>query len=291
MSNLEVGGKTLGKIHEAGNAKKFFCYFTGFLEGIVSSGGIEVGELEPLIRQCKEFVRNVSDCDANEILEDFDADLLEHEFLKDAVYYRALNIDANCEKSSVNRFLGFCAGIACDDLIKIEEAEALVKYAQQNSCILQDVYARSVVRTYIEALDDGIVDAQESADICREITRLVGDAYCDTGISSLGGTPVLDTLALGDDDGILQDAIMVLTGNFSISPRKLIEEELSARGAIIKKSVGKRTNFVVIASEASRDWVYTHKGTKIVKALQLRERENKPEFIAEHDLLRLLGIK
>lgn len=290
MSELEVGGHVLGKIHRANNDKKYFCYFTGFLEGIVASGAIETGEIEPLIAQCEDFVRNVNDCDANEIIEDFNADLLEHVSLTDAIEYRNREIDEQCKKSAVNRFLGFCAGISCDNIISELEAKALIVRGVSRPEILADPVARNLVYLCEEALDDGIIEPQESSEICEAITRLVGDAYCDTGISELGNMPVVEIHRLNGDLAYFDGATVVLTGAFSVRPRRKIEEKLVELGCQISKSVSKKTNIVVIASEASRDWVHTHKGTKMIKALSLREEYGSPQFVQEADLLTALDL-
>ena len=280
----------LAQIHKVANTTKRFCYFTGFIEGIVASGFIEADEVEPLVAQCMEFLRQTVDDDAKEILEDYSADLLEFETLEDFVEIRLNNIDAECEKSTINRFFGFCAGIACDDKITLNEAAYLIEKFGQNSAILADPPSRSLVSVCLDAVDDGVISTSESVEICKAITRIVGDAYCDTGVSSLGNVPVFDAYKI-DVDFDFSEKQIVLTGDFSIKPRRILEDELSARGAIIKKSVSRKTDFVLVASEASRDWVYTHKGTKLNKALALRETEDVPDFLSEANLLSVLGLR
>jgi hypothetical protein len=287
---FEVGGKELSRIHRVANDKKFFCYFTGFLEGIAASGYLEDGEIEPLITQCEEFVRNVSDGDANDIIQDFDADLLEHESVVTAVEVRLGDIDPECNKSATNRFLGFSAGIACDGKITEREAARLVQVAQETPIVLEDPIARNVVNLCIEALDDGIVDPQEAREICDGISRLVGDAYCDTGLSSLGSVPVFQSVELPVGESLLEGCTVVLTGAFSVSPRRILEEQLQAHGAAVGRSVTRKTDYLIVATEASRDWVHTHKGTKIIKALELRDKIGSPSFVSETVLLRHLGM-
>lgn len=291
MVSLEPGGSDLAAIHKLSNDKKYYCYFTGFLEGVAASGNIEVGELEPLLTQCVEFVENLDEADAREILEDFRADLLDFDSILDIAEYRAREIDRSCPKSSTNRFLGFVAAIACDDIITEKEAVAVVGLAEENGAILEDPFARNVVNLCKEALDDGIVEPSESAEICAGISRLVGDAYCDTGISSLGGTPDFTTASIGGDPAALEGKRFVLTGSFSISPRRIIEERLREYGAETTKSVSKKVDYIVIAEDASRDWVHTHKGTKIIKAMNLRDSHGRPDFVSERELLALVGLK
>ncbi|MFZ7091964.1 BRCT domain-containing protein [Primorskyibacter sp. 2E233] len=291
MDKFETGSRTLARIHKAANDKKYFCYFTGFLEGIVASGRIEAEEIPPLISQCEDFIANIGDADASEIIEDFDVDLLEFESLENAIEYRGREIDTVCPKSSTNRFLGYCAGISCDGKITIDEARILKEKIDEAPVLLNDPICRSLKSICNDALEDGIIDPSESAEICNAITRLIGDAYNDTGISELGNVPVFEPHPIAADPTELEGANLVLTGSFSITPRRILEEHLEAHGSIIFRSVSRKTSFVVVASEASRDWVHTHKGTKIIRALKLQEETGKPRFISEADLLTLLGMR
>lgn len=286
MTDFEVGGATLGKIHGKKNDQKFFCYFTGFLEGIAASGNLEAGEVEPLIHQCCDFVSNIADGDANDIVEDFRADCLEFEQLTQTIEVRGELIDNACDRSATNRFMGFCAGIACDGVIKLEEAQKVVSFAKIWPSVFEDSFAKMILRECLDALEDGAISPEESTDICDAITQFIGDSYSDTGLSSLGGVAVFNPSKLPDD---LEGVVFVLTGAFSVSPRREIEARIADFGGQVASNVSKKVNFVVIATEASRDWVTTHKGHKIIKAQKLQEMHGFPEFIEERELLVRLG--
>ncbi|AVW90421.1 BRCT domain-containing protein [Celeribacter baekdonensis] len=287
MANFEVGGAALGRVHRKANDKKFFCYFTGFIQGIVASGGIEPEEVKPLLDQCFEFARNVGDEDAFEIIEDFNAELLEADSLFDAAEYRMRDIDPDCERSALNRFLGFCAGIACDDRITLAETEKVIAFAQEQPSVLEDVGARAVISCCVDAVEDGEISSEESTEICYSISRIVGDCYADTGMSALGSVPVFEEAKI---DEILEGTSFVLTGAFTVSPRRILEDAILERGGLVAKSPSGKTDYLVVASEASRDWVQTHKGTKIIKAIQLREKSGQPHFLSEMRLLKILDL-
>lgn len=290
MHDFEVGGALLGKVHRERNDKKYFCYFTGFVEGVCASKALEDLEIDPLISQCQDFLHNIGDADANDILEDFEAQLLDFAMLNDVVSVRSEAIDKSCTKSSINRFLGLCAGVACDGRITLDEAQALLNYIADHPEILADPFVRTLDAVCYDAVSDGIIDPTEEAEITGCITRLVGDAYCDTGLSELGAVPVFDVHDL--ENGLLDidGKAVVLTGNFAVRPRRELEAALTDHGAIIAKSVSRKTDFVLVAAESSRDWIHTHKGTKIVKALELREASSLPRFLGEAQIMGLLGI-
>ena len=289
MTEFEHGGAQLGRIHRRNNDKKFFCHFTGFLEGVAASGFLESGEVEPLIVECIEFVRRGSDGDASDIIEDFSSDLLEFDTIASAAEIRLSEIDGDCEKSSLNRFLGYCRGIACDGVITSDEAAGIVLYLDQNPSLLAIVGARQILVACVDALEDQILSPEESQEICDAIGHVVGDCYADTGLSQTSGVANFKEARLGDLDELADGAVLVLTGTFQTRPRKLLEEQLVALGAVISRSVTSKTDFLLIGGEASRDWIELNRGTKLRKAQALRLSGPKPEFLSESQIMRHLS--
>jgi hypothetical protein len=289
MTDFSHNSSALGRVHGERNDQKHFCYFTGFLEGITASGDLEVGEIAPLLQQCIDFVKLNSEPDAADIIEDFSAELLDYETVSQIEEVRSEHIDSTCEKSSTNRFLGYCAGIACDDLITLSEATRLLQIVDTSSHILADPFVRSLRFCLLDALEGGEIDPEESAEICLSISKLVGDCYADTGVSSYGVVPDFSELMVQVDWEDCGGLNFMLTGQFRITPRSELENELEAMGLVKAKSVSKKLDFIIVASEASRDWIHTHKGTKIVRALELREQTGRPFFVSENEMFK--GIR
>lgn len=287
---FSIGGHVLAKVHRKSNNIKLHCYLTGFLEGILASGAIEDGEVGALETQCADFVANLNDPDAAEILEDLSADLLEYAGLLDIVKYRSESIDLTCTKSELNRFFGYCAGVACDNIITEKEAMGLIEIISSSEVLSKNELACAVKFSCEDALLDGIVSGDQSDDICKCITMLVGDSYSDTGLSSLGGIPVFEetTNYLLPID--VNEKLFVLTGSFAIKPRKKMEVAIKNMGGKIAKNVTMKTDYLVIAMEASRDWKYTHKGLKISRALEIREENNHPSLVSESTVMKVLKL-
>lgn len=288
MSELEQGGRELGRIHAENNDKKLFCHFTGFLEGIAASGYIERGEVEPLIAECIEFVKRSADCDASDLVQDFEADLMEHETIVDAVSFRTAQIDNNCSKSALNRFLGFCRGIVCDGVITIEEAQSLRDTISTQTELRQVVGINQIETSVRDALEDGIVSDCESQELCAVIGNVVGDCYGDTGLAQTSGIANYEEFRLDDISVDLAEKIVVLTGKFKANPRKDFEQELEALGACVSRSVSGKTDFIIVGGEASRDWIELNRGTKIRKAQELYAKFSRPNFVSESQILRMM---
>ena len=289
MATLEHGSDELGRIHARNNDKKFFCYFTGFLEGIAASGYVEQGEAEPLIAECNEFVRRVADYDASDIIQDFEADLLDIPGISGICEVRIKYIDPICDKSSLNRFLGYCFGVSCDGVIKEREAIGILEILSRNPRLCETIGVRQVQALCADAVADGIVDARESSDICRAISEIVGDCYADTGLSQAFGVANFPEVYLENISSDLEGRELVLTGNFQTRPRSEFEEVLKGFGAIVSRSVTKKTDFVVVGGEAARDWIEANRGLKLRKAQGMFAEHGRPNFLSEAHLLRLIN--
>ncbi|ETD87527.1 BRCT domain-containing protein [Rhodobacter capsulatus] len=286
---MDHNGYALGRIHRVANDRKFFCHFTGFLEGVAASGMIERGEVAPLLAECREFVSRIADDDAHEILEDFEAELLEHDTITLMVDVRARQIDPECPKSSLNRFLGYCRGIVCDNVITTSEAQGILQMIADAPQLLDAIGVKEIHNTCLDAVQDEIVTPDESLTVCDAIGRVVGDSYGDTGLSDVFGVANYDECKLARFPEDLDGAQVVLTGTFQTVPRSHFEDELADLGAVIAKSVSGKTDYLIVGGTASRDWIEVNRGTKLRKAMELCLVGKGPRFVSEWQLLSLMG--
>lgn len=227
-------------MHGKANDRKFFCYFTGFLEGIVASGHIEPGEVLPLVSTCREFVENCSDADAADLFQDFECDLLEMESVSVVIDVRCEDIDESCSKSSVNSFLGFCAGIACDGVITFREAEGIVARAAGLGDIATRYGIREVINTAKDAVEDRILSETESHEIAEAICRIVGESYVSTGVTEVSSSVSYTEHRIEKFPEDVDGAVFVLTGTFDTHPRGGFEERLLLAGMQSSRSVSKK---------------------------------------------------
>ena len=250
MTDFEHDGEQLRKVHRDANAAKVFCHFTGFLEGIVSSGYLETSEIEPLVVESIEFFEKFADVDANDVIQDFQAEVLEHEMIADAVKERTSTIDPECEKSALNRFLGFCRGIVCDGVVMKKEADGILKQIEARPQLLKTIGVKQIQLVCLDAVEDGIVDAEESREICEAIGMIVGDAYGDTGIAQTFGVANFNEFKLEDISADFEGRVLVLTGNFKEKPRSGFENRLRELGATVVNHVSGKTDFLVIGGRS-----------------------------------------
>jgi hypothetical protein len=67
---------------------------------------------------------------------------------------------------------------------------------------------------------------------------------------------------------------------------------LAPRGNVSKKknTVCGATDYLVVAATASRDWIHSHEGTKIIRAMELRPKGGRPDVVHEPMLASALAL-
>ncbi|ERP97786.1 hypothetical protein Q669_21510 [Labrenzia sp. C1B10] len=289
---LEYGGAPLGRIHKHSNDRKAMAYWLGFLKGVLASKNIENAEFAPLKVEAQNFLALLKDDDAKELIEDLAIWQNEpreiFEIVQDIVDIRSKEFQLESENDDINEMYGFCAGIACDNQITLEEVETLIRRLDSYPRVQQDSRIRNLRLSAQRAIADGRITQEESDDICDWITHLVGDSAFDTGLPTFGNTGVLHG-ALDDFRKITFDGQMfVLTGKFTLGPRKAVSGMIEERGGLTKKAVCKNTSYLAVAAEASRDWRQSHEGLKIMRAIELRDAGHGPELVHEYTLTQAL---
>jgi NAD-dependent DNA ligase len=73
----------------------------------------------------------------------------------------------------------------------------------------------------------------------------------------------------------------VFTGRFAYGTRKQCDREVLERGGAVDGGVTKRTTFLVIGTFSSRDWQQSSYGSKIVRAVELRDAAVPLKIVGE----------
>jgi NAD-dependent DNA ligase len=291
---LKYGGAALGRIHAKSNHRKAEAYWLGFLEGVLASDAIEDLEVDSIRIEAEQFLQLFGDEDADDLIQDLDTSYSDYhreifEVISGIVDYRSGAFGRNSSsKDCCNRFFGFCAGIACDGRLTIKEVERLIHRINEAPDLADDSRIISLKNVATEAISDRHLSADEEEDIGSWIARLVGDSCVDTGLATYGNSPAIEGVIRDHRQLVFRDAGFVVTGTFSIGPRKLIERWIAQRGGEVAKSVSGKTDYLVVAAIASRDWLHSHQGTKIIQARRLREKGGRPSFVEELTFRRAL---
>lgn len=277
----------MARVHAQPIARKKELYWLGFLEGAVASGRIESGEPAAILAESKRFTEFFDDPDANDLTADICSGCFESAddmlaSIRDIIEERRLRRGARyfTDVDELNLFMGFCAGIVCDGIVLESEVRAIRERMHASAALMAAPFTG--LRTAVDrALHDGVVTAEESAEIQEWLARLVGDGYADTGIANIGNVANLHD-PISDPGSIAFDQRrFVLTGPMRMGTRSFIVRQIEAAGGIYDSNVSRHTDYVIIASTASKTWLTTHFGTKINRAKELIDQGHGVRFVYE----------
>lgn len=177
---------------------------------------------------------------------------------------------------SLRELQGFLMGIVSDGILTETEIFALKKWLDDNH-ELKGQYPFDRVYCIIEdALDDSILEQSE----LNEMFNLFNE--CIDPVKKCSST--IKTITI-------KDKTFCLTGDFSNATRKEIENLIISLGGICKSSVSGKTNYVLVGSLGSPDWVCGNYGTKIKKALELQKNGNPIQILNEKDFFKVIKNK
>jgi hypothetical protein len=177
----------------------------------LASESIENLEIESIRAEAAQLLCLFGDDDAADLIQDLDTAYADYHgeiyaVISGIVDYRSRSFNYEPEaKDRCNRFFGFCAGIACDGRLKVNDVEKLIGMIDQDTEFLDDPRMSGLRKAAAEAISDRHLSADEEKDFSEWIARLVGDSCADTGLPTYGNTPSID--------GVLRDPAKLVFEN------------------------------------------------------------------------------
>lgn len=202
---------------------------------------------------------------------------LHNEFEKSR-YFHSGRID----RRSADVLTGLAAGIVADGVVSLDEARFLQQWMESQLAHLEDPVINLLYQRISLMLQDGELDPEESAE-------LLDTLRCFTGLTS--AAPATQTYTTSNSLPLNQPEpeiawdgrVFVFTGTMAFGPRKECERLVRERGGAIGSGVSKKVDYLVIGSIGNDQWLHSSYGTKIIRAVELRD-EGTPIAIVSEDL-------
>ena len=179
-----------------------------------------------------------------------------------------------------NELVGICRGLLADGHVNQQEAMFLKDWIERNAQFVGSYPFGQIYSLLVDILRDGYIDQDESADLQDTLARFVGGE----AFNAEAQTASLST-ALPIDDPcphiFYPDSIFVVTGTFSFGKRSAVTAEIEQRGGTLIAAPAKKTKYLVIGDLGSRDWLNSNAGTKILKAVELRDAGHPLSIVSE----------
>lgn len=186
------------------------------------------------------------------------------------------------DRRSADALVGLAAGITADGAINQQEAEFLGNWIATNLVHLDDPVVNLLYRRLSDMLADGVLDADESTellDILRGFAGLTAakPMASDNVFVPANGLP-LDHPA---PELVWGGSLFLFTGVMAYGPRKECEALVIDRGGQIAPGVSKKIHYLVVGEIGNDQWLHSTYGTKIKKAVELRENGSPLAIISE----------
>ncbi|SRR6266545_81189 len=186
----------------------------------------------------------------------------------------------------ISEMLGLVKGLLCDGVVTDDEAMLLNEWTQKHSDA-DDYWAiRAIHRRLQQVFADGKIDETERTELADLLGALVGG-----NAGMIAGDDASTELPLDKPppEIVWPESLFVFTGRFAFGPRSDCERHVENLGGHCASNITKTTNYVVIGTFGSRDWVHTSFGRKLEKAIRYRADGLPLSIIAEDHWARALG--
>jgi len=125
-----------------------------------------------------------------------------------------------------------------------------------------------------------VVSDEEREELTATMRQIVGgDAFGETTTEDTSTGLPLDNPAPSLIE--FPGREFCVTGKFAFGARKKVVEAIAARGGTFNDAPRRGTHYLVIGFFASKDWKFSSYGTKIERALELRQNPGGLAIVAE----------
>lgn len=182
------------------------------------------------------------------------------------IYQRQAAAFRNEMRTSCAALVGIVQGMLADGILNDQEIAYLSVWLDdaQNVSL---TWPGSVIHAQVRsALADGVITAEERSHLVETLQGLLGGKLDEVAEASFVTELPIDRAVDIDVEGKL----FCFTGDFVFGPRRICEQAIEARGGLVS-NVTKKLNYLVVGGLGSPEWKHGSFGTKIEKAMQLKQ--------------------
>ena len=179
-------------------------------------------------------------------------------------------------RREISEMLGLCRGIIADGVVATEEVQFLKNWITAHPLAASAFPGSAIAARLLRIYADGVITDEERADLLA----LLQDA---TGQSSIQAVTAPTTLPLDAPapSVVFAARSFCFTGKFVSGTRSWCEKETEVRGGSCLSGVTSGLGFLVIGSVGNERWAHSSFGTKIEKAVGLRNNGHSLAIITE----------
>lgn len=180
--------------------------------------------------------------------------------------------NARIDRRAADALVGIAAGLIADGVVNTTEAVFLKQWLETHVVHLDDPVINLLYSRLACMLQDNVLDEDESLEL---FSLLHGFAGRPVAMPQAGGPVVIAPNDLPFDapqpELVWTNRVFVFTGVMAYGPRKDCQALVEERGGLIGGGVSKKVHYLVVGSIGNDQWRHSTYGTKIMKAVELRE--------------------
>ena len=179
-------------------------------------------------------------------------------------------------EGDIAEMLGLAKGILADGVVTESEAVMLQRWMKEHPRVVAGWPGNVLSRRLRKILQDGVATAEECEDLGQLLRQLVSGQ-----IAVVRGGAI--ALPLDDPRPKVEVAArtFVLAGRFAFGPRPVCDEAIRQGGGRCEQTITERTDYFVIGTFGSRDWIRSDWGRDVATAVEYRRRFGRPHIIDE----------
>lgn len=185
---------------------------------------------------------------------------------------KQFRVEHTAETRALQNLQSIIAGIVYDGILTKDEFIFLTEWLTDNQWLEGNYPFDMIFRTIKHILADGVIDAQERECLMSLLSRFAT-------AESLWKTNLNEKIDF-------KNKIFVLTGDFNIGEKPLVEKLIEHRGGLCKTSVSSKTDYVIVGGKGSPDWGFGNFGIKIKRAKELNGEGYKIAIVSESDFFK-----
>lgn len=195
-------------------------------------------------------------------------------FQRQAVAFR------NTMQQSCAGLVGLVHGILADGQLLDAEITYLHDWLVANESLALSWPGSAILQRIRAAAEDGRIDPAERAHLQQTLEQLIGGTLEEAAASA-----AVCQLAIDEVEGVeLAGRVFVLTGDFAYGPRASCIRAINQRGGEVAAGVTKKTHYVVVGGLGSPEWKHGSFGSKIERAMQLKQQGHRLLVVHEDAL-------
>jgi len=185
---------------------------------------------------------------------------------------------ARIERRAADELIGLSAGLIADGTVNQQEAEFLKNWIETSFSHFDDPVVNIIYRRLADMLSDGVLQPEESTELVELLHKFTGPTLStDKPFVAPSTLPYCDPAP----ELVLTGRCFMFTGTMAFGPRKDCEALITERGGVIGGTVSKKVNYLVVGSIGNDQWLHSTYGTKIKKAVAIRESGAPLSIISE----------